>query len=115
MPDYYDRDGLPISLELWTHLFQDNSYIRVISTELHLGPSNRALISTIWLGLDHNFYRFMNLTEDPPPHIFETMIFHKAGHLNEEQYRYSTEEEAITHHAELVSFILMTHELEPAK
>ena len=49
-----------------------------------------ARISTVFLGLDHNF------GPQGPPLIFETMVF--GGALDQEQERYSTWEEAETGH-----------------
>ena len=48
------------------------------------------LLSTVFLGLDHSFGR-------GPPLLYETMIF--GGEHDQEQWRYSTHEEAIEGHA----------------
>lgn len=45
-------------------------------------------VSTVFLGLDHSW--------NGPPEIYETMIF--GGPHNEDQWRYSTREEAIAGH-----------------
>lgn len=47
-------------------------------------------VSTVWLGLDHNFLR------GGPPLIFETMVFMDRGECREtvDCERYSTEDEA---------------------
>ena len=54
-------------------------------------------ISTVFLGLDHNWW------PDRPMKIFETMIF--GGDLHLEQWRYSTEEEALAGHAETCKLV----------
>ena len=51
-------------------------------------------ISTIFLGLDHQF-------GDGPPLIFETMVF--GGPLSDEMDRYSTWDEAAEGHAKMVA------------
>ena len=81
MSDYYDRAGSPITMEEWAGSFGDNT---VALTEL-----DDVTVSTVWLGLNHNF-------GDGPPLIFETMIF--GGQHDEFQERYSTEAEALAGH-----------------
>lgn len=56
-------------------------------------------LSTVWLGLDHNFML-------GPPLIFETMLFSKKRKY-ELQWRYSTEEQARAGHrrAWMLSFV----------
>jgi hypothetical protein len=53
-------------------------------------------ISTIFLGLDHNW-------GDGPPILFETMIF--GGEHDQFQERYNTREEALIRHAEAVKLV----------
>ena len=86
-PRYYRRDGTPYDganacLD-WARDFGGDN--RVAFTEVR-----HAQISTIWLGLDHNFIG------NGPPHIFETMVFH--GPRDSEIQRYSTEREALDGH-----------------
>jgi len=54
-------------------------------------------ISTVFLGIDHNF-------GDGPPLLFETMVF--GGKLDQEQDRYSTYDEAITGHDKMKRRVL---------
>jgi hypothetical protein len=95
---YYDRKGRPISDTLaWARLFEDKSY-KVLKQEM-VGPY---WVSTVWLGLDHRF-------GIGPPLIFETMVFWRGENpqpdsFEEDQERYSTEEEALTGHARIVEF-----------
>lgn len=83
MSDYYDRAGNPIDMMTWVQAFEDDEGIVARS------ESGDVLVSTVWLGLDHSF-------GDGPPLIFETMIF--GGEHDEDQWRYSTEAEALEGH-----------------
>ena len=51
-------------------------------------------ISTIFLGLDHNYFG------NEVPILFETMVF--GGELDQEEERYSTWDEAVKGHDEMV-------------
>lgn len=99
---YYDKNGEEITLEQYVELFGDFEYKRIELTEV--GPYQ---VSTVWLGLDHNFL-------GGPPLIFETMVFTsdswegKELLLDLECQRYSTEEEARKGHAEYVALIRAT-------
>lgn len=96
MSSYYDRTGAPISdMMAWAKKSEDPEYKRV--AEDHVG---RYWISTVWLGLDHQF-------GDGPPLIFETMVFEKdeTGEVNFadlDSDRYSTEAEAVEGHRLMV-------------
>lgn len=85
MSDYYDRQGAPLSLEGWCALLRDHDYRRVA-----LDYIGDVKVSTVWLGLDHNYFG------DGPPLIFETMVF--GGPMDQDPYRWSTEEEAKAGH-----------------
>jgi len=51
--------------------------------------ANDVTVSTVFLGVDHNF-------GSGPPLVFETMIF--GGPLDETQYRYATRAQALAGH-----------------
>jgi hypothetical protein len=96
--DWYDREGKPISMMEAVRLGVDEEYKRV--AEEQVGPY---WISTVWLGLDHNY-------GGGPPLIFETMVFtsseindpeHKGLH-DLDCWRWSTEAEARRGHEEIV-------------
>lgn len=89
MSNYFDRAGKPMSMLEWTEAFEQRDKKRVRFDELPLGK-----VSTVWLGLDHQF-------GDGPPLIFETMVF--DGPLDQECERYSTEEQAIAGHEQMVA------------
>lgn len=88
MSRYYDRDGQPINLKQWIHLFSDEEYQRVALTE-----TSEWRISTVWLGLDHSLF-------GTPPLIFETMVF--GGPCDQDQWRYPTLSAAIAGHEHAV-------------
>lgn len=67
---YYDRGGVPISLMRAAVLGEDDAYKRVAQDYLGDGE---IWVSTVWLGLDHNFMGV------GPPLIFETMMFFKES------------------------------------
>lgn len=54
-------------------------------------------VSTVFLGLDHSFC-------GGPPILWETMVF--DGTLDQEQRRYSTYEDAVKGHAEMLAKVL---------
>jgi hypothetical protein len=89
---YYDRDGKPMDMMAWARTFEDNAYRTVEQTDL----PNGVLVSTVWLGLDHQF-------GDGPPLIFETMVFgDRESGRDLAQERYSTLDEARAGHAAMV-------------
>ena len=66
--NYFDRKGRPISWLKYAELFNNQEYVRVAETEMiYMGKNVR--ISTVWLGLNHNF------SGKGEPLIFETMVF----------------------------------------
>jgi len=98
----YDKEGKPIKNMLeWEELLRDFNYKRIALTNLPWGGK----VSTVWLGLDHNW----RLTG--PPIIFETMVFDEDGKGNDlDMDRYSTLEEAIKGHEEMVKKWQVKHE-----
>jgi hypothetical protein len=99
MADYYDKDGNPISLMEWARLFEDWEY-KSVGNDTVTNDRGEHHVSTVWLGADHNFFR-------GPRIIFETMVF--CEHMppdcdwDQEQFRYSTLEQAQEGHAMAVS------------
>jgi hypothetical protein len=93
--DKYDRNGRPISLQEWSRLFEDKTYQIILQERTVTG----AWVSTVWLGLNHNFL------DDGPPLIFETMVFLERGNRRDELAcrRYATEDEARQGHADIVA------------
>lgn len=89
---YYDRQGNPISMKEWAKKFNDRTYQRVIETVL----SDGKWVSTVWLGLNHNY-------GDSPSLIFETMVFPSKKNFGDlDCQRYSSKEEALVGHKAMV-------------
>lgn len=91
-PRCYRRDGTAYRDAMeWAGDFEDGNNV-VEQTRLW----NRLLVSTVWLGLDHNWGK-------GPPLIFETMVFpqRRSGEYCE---RYSTEEAAVAGHMAAVRY-----------
>lgn len=86
---YYDKAGKPLTLREWAVLFEDMEYRRIGYDEF----ANGAHVSTVWLGLDHNWF------PGGPPLIFKSMVF--DGVHDQEMIRYSTEVQAIQGHDQL--------------
>lgn len=76
------------SLEEWARTFEGGER-SVARTEVSPG----VIVSTVFLGVDHSFGHGL-------PLLFETMIFRNGN--GEEQWRYSTWEEAEAGHAKAV-------------
>jgi hypothetical protein len=69
------------------------------TTDRHVAQDflpGKVRVSTVFLGLDHNF-----CFDGGPPILFETMIF--GGQHDMYQYRYFTREEAIAGHAKALA------------
>lgn len=84
----------------WAKYFEGNDRrIGVADTKFQGAPGN-VRVSTVFLGIDHNYRRFMgDPTADNRPVVFETMVF--GGKFDQEQERYSTFEEAERGHKEM--------------
>ena len=94
---YFDKEGKPIDLMTWAKLYENHKYGVVKQTK-----TEKYFISTVWLGLDHNFNFLDN---DTPISIFETVVFPKNKDVNKiyEQERHSANlEEAKAGHEEMV-------------
>jgi hypothetical protein len=87
---YFGPDGEPIGMWDWCRLMRDEASHRVALTELPGGVE----VSTVWLGLDHNFGA-------GPPLIYESMVF--GGPLDHVQQRYPNRVAALAGHDQLVA------------
>jgi hypothetical protein len=92
---YYDRAGQPLTMWQWAVQHEGDELRRVARTTLVL-DGVEADVSTVWLGLDHNW-------GDGPPLIFETMIFGLKGRLEDYCERYATEADAQAGHDRIVA------------
>lgn len=93
-PRYYilvDRVPFAVDLETWGVFFENNDNRRLAQTVIN----EKTRVSTIFLGLDHNFYA------NGEPVLFETMIF--GGPLDGQQWRYTTYADAERGHDEAVT------------
>jgi len=97
---YFDRKGQPIDMPAWGEKFGDREY-QIVAQHWVRGW----MISTVWLGIDHGFGRFLSRGAPYVPIIFETMIFAPGDvtigaddDLDEYQERYATEEAAQAGH-----------------
>jgi hypothetical protein len=95
---YFDREGKEIDLMTYGYLME-------LGNNVKKDLIGDFLISTVWLGLDHAWYRFADREKGLPPPvplIFETMIFYEREPEDEEfngyQERYCTNEEALLGH-----------------
>jgi hypothetical protein len=84
----------------WAHFFNQQYHRTVAQTNFPWpDEEHRLLISTVFLGLDHNF------TRDGPPILFETMVFLDGEEVSDLTMRYCTSTEARAGHDEIVAFI----------
>ncbi|MBO0743597.1 MAG: hypothetical protein J2P43_01165 [Candidatus Dormibacteraeota bacterium] len=90
-PLWYSPDGDPITVEEWERFLHGEVWER---EHLLTQVSPDVRVSTVWLGLNHDW------DPDRPALIFETMIF--GGVYDQEQWRYSTREQAHAGHEEAV-------------
>lgn len=86
---------MPISQERWIQLFGEQRRIGFT----RLWGEMAVEVSTVWLGLNHNY-------GSGRPLIFETMVF--GGELDNEMDRYSTLDEAIAGHQRMVERVQVT-------
>ena len=89
---YYDQDGKPITQRQWLDAWGEIKNRTIARTQV-----GRFLISTVWLGLNHQY-------GDGPPLIFETMIFDEHG-ADIGCQRYSTKEAALVGHKDAERWI----------
>jgi len=90
-----DDDGVPrqVPWEEGARAFEDAERRTVAREELQIDGEN-VLVSTVFLGVDHNF-------GTGRPVLFETMVF--GGRWDDWQWRYETIEHARTGHDRVVA------------
>jgi len=96
---YFDKKGVEIDMHQMALLSSQKEYREIRKTKFHDG----SFVSTVWLGIDHGL-------SSEAPIIFETMSFGiKADGETDwggtHCRRYSTEEEAIKGHEEIVELV----------
>lgn len=91
----------------WGRWFEGDPNKRIVAQE----QVGEALVSTVFLGIDHNF-----LNKGYPPILFETMVF--RGEKGGEMDRYATWDEAVEGHERMCATLtsgLSREQLEAAK
>jgi hypothetical protein len=106
MSDKYilDEHNIPKPVDdvvKWAEWFEESNR-RVKRTVYNDVNDNEVVVSTVFLGLDHNF------SGKGPPILFETMVF--GGKFDQEYDRYSTWEAATIGHDVWVRKIAMSEE-----
>lgn len=103
MTNWYDRAGSPIDATTANDLLGDPKYKRVALTRITSAtdPDVEYRVSTVWLGLDHNW-------SGGEPLLFETMSFGGGEEQDQSQWRWTTEAAARAGHAEIVATIAAT-------
>jgi hypothetical protein len=89
MSYFFDRQGVPLTMERANDLLGDREYVRVAS---HAEAG--CWVSTVWLGMNMNHLRI------GPPLLFETMIFGPV--MDRYQWRWPTEAAALAGHDQIV-------------
>lgn len=92
--DWYDKEGKPIDSQTAMRMRYGDDELSDYA-RIGLDEVGDARISTVWLGLDHNF------SGVGPPLIFESMVF--GGDYEDDCRRYATEHEALAGHQEAVA------------
>jgi hypothetical protein len=92
-PMHYDQYGNPVTLQQWRELFE--AIDRTVGTTEMKYRGEDVVISTVWLGLNHNF-----MNPEGPPLIFETMVW--GGPMDGSVRHYSTWVEALAGHRRTV-------------
>lgn len=92
-----NNNAIPANLMEWGEFF-NNTKRRIVNCE----KINGMLISTIFVGIDHNFYWD---DEEYKPHIFETMVFKEGSYLENYCERCSTWQEAEECHKKAVQWV----------
>lgn len=89
---YILKDKKPVLVERaqWVNSFDEDRHVR-------LSKFGNTLVSTVFLGLDHNFEK------TGEPILFETMIF--GGKHDQYQTRCSTWDEAVIQHEEACKLV----------
>jgi hypothetical protein len=88
-PVYYDRQGKPMTMQQWAQMFEDEGYRHiardVIGPDEPLDTAPLITVSTLWLGLNHDW-------RSDEPLIYETIII--GGEHDATGMRHATERRA---------------------
>lgn len=102
LPLHYmlDADGEPVAVEdvlEWSRWWQTANRIVAQDKDEAPGASDDVMVSTVFLGLDHNF----NATG--PPVLWETLVF--GGPLDGEMWRWTSRTDALVGHQEVCRLV----------
>jgi hypothetical protein len=103
-----DHSISPSTLEEWSNQLEHMTFNE--SKNVAEDTIGNKLISTVWLGLDHNHFSVIFIPTGPPL-LFETMIFDTNASndysLGEDIYqdRYSTWDQAIIGHKKAIEWV----------
>lgn len=105
MINYYDRAGKPIELADFGKNIEDKDY-QVVQQDYT--KRKKFWVSTVWLGLDHDFTWDSSKGPNPNPIIFETMVFRQRRGKRRQsndiaQRRWTTEAEARAGHIDALA------------
>lgn len=92
----------------WAKMFEDRKGRILARDELWGG----VLVSTVFLGLDHNFSRFEEGHENDLPVLWESMVFGMPPHRND-QRRYTSRADALKGHAEMLAGVQRLRPAQP--
>lgn len=99
---FYDRQGKPLSTLEWAEVFEKTEDRIIGQKKLWFG---RIEVSTVYLGIDHDFGYYPATRPNPHPIIFETLVFVR-GRGDGPMVRYSTEDEARRGHKRMIRMFL---------
>ena len=88
---FYKRDGKPYTGKDPVLQWGRDMEVEANKTVKQDRLKNGIFISTVWLGLDHQY-------GEGEPLIFETMVFWRNGYTDMDMRRYSTEHQAVYNH-----------------
>lgn len=91
-----DNKAIPCSLLEWSDYIKSPVLSRIVKQEQILDH----MVSTVFLGINHNFF-----DDGKSPHIFETMIFPKETLSDIYCERYSTWEQAEKGHQKAIEWL----------
>ncbi len=92
-----DHSATQCDFMVWAKQFEEMS--KADTRHVAEDMINGYHISTVWLGLDHNYY-------GGPPLIFETMVFHGDSSGDIYMDRYTTWDQAVDGHKKAIQWVL---------
>lgn len=100
-PMHWILDGqtpVPTDLITWARWFEDNHGNRHVGNDFVDTPDGKIRVSTVFLGLDHNF------SPAGPPLLFESLVFFADGETGDMD-RYNSWNDAARGHARILAAV----------